>query len=213
MERYEYETIISKCADFELCTQWSTKKWLNISKYIAGDYDLDKYIAFYERGTIFKNGKKGFLITEDAIYFDGADAKVPFRGLTNITYEKVNSFMMNAYFHYQDGHRQGYRISFPKCEKLVQILTEIAIKYNDSKNNAKKTVTDEKTEGAEWGSNDKVLVQDTCVCCLACADACPIGAISMVKEWDKVVVNQDECVQCGECEKICPAYAIVVKKV
>ena len=48
-------------------------------------------------------------------------------------------------------------------------------------------------------------ITDDCVSCGACADACPIGAIS---EGDgKYVIDADACVECGACAGACPVGA------
>ena len=50
------------------------------------------------------------------------------------------------------------------------------------------------------------VISDECISCGACADTCPVGAIS---EGDgKFVVDANECIDCGACEDGCPVGAI-----
>ena len=50
------------------------------------------------------------------------------------------------------------------------------------------------------------LITDECIACGACADTCPVGAISLGENG--IYVINDECVDCGACEDGCPVAAI-----
>lgn len=51
------------------------------------------------------------------------------------------------------------------------------------------------------------VITDECLSCGACADQCPVEAIT---EGDsKYVIDQDTCVECGACAAQCPVGAIV----
>ena len=50
-------------------------------------------------------------------------------------------------------------------------------------------------------------ITDECVACGACADTCPVGAISL-GDAGIYVVDQDACVDCGACEDGGPTGAI-----
>ncbi len=48
-------------------------------------------------------------------------------------------------------------------------------------------------------------ITDACVKCGACADGCPVNAIS---EGDETyVIDADVCIGCGACADVCPVGA------
>jgi ferredoxin len=49
-------------------------------------------------------------------------------------------------------------------------------------------------------------ITDACVKCGACAEQCPVEAISEGDE--KYVIDADVCVSCGACAAQCPVEAI-----
>lgn len=51
------------------------------------------------------------------------------------------------------------------------------------------------------------VISDECLACGACADTCPVGAISM-DDAKGIYVIGDECVECGACVDTCPVGAI-----
>jgi ferredoxin len=55
-------------------------------------------------------------------------------------------------------------------------------------------------------NNMAFIITDACVKCGACADNCPVEAISEGDE--KYVIDADVCVSCGSCADNCPTEAI-----
>ena len=50
------------------------------------------------------------------------------------------------------------------------------------------------------------VINDDCISCGACADGCPVSAIS---EGDgKFEIDADSCIDCGACADGCPVSAI-----
>lgn len=52
-------------------------------------------------------------------------------------------------------------------------------------------------------------ISDACISCGACADTCPLSAIS--EGADHYEVDADTCIDCGACEDACPTGAIAAE--
>jgi len=52
-------------------------------------------------------------------------------------------------------------------------------------------------------------ITDACVKCGACAENCPVEAISEGEA--QYIIDPDTCVDCGACAANCPAEAIVAE--
>jgi len=59
------------------------------------------------------------------------------------------------------------------------------------------------------GANMAHKITDACVSCGACAEQCPVEAISQGDT--QYVIDPDTCVDCGSCAATCPNDAIVAE--
>lgn len=57
------------------------------------------------------------------------------------------------------------------------------------------------------GKLKKDFVEKNCDYCQLCAHVCPVGAIRVDKNQEKLVFDQDKCIGCGDCVYTCPTDA------
>ena len=57
----------------------------------------------------------------------------------------------------------------------------------------------EKQMGTHW-------IDDGCINCAACAEVCPVDAIS--EQGEVHVIDKEVCIDCGECDSVCPVDVI-----
>ena len=49
------------------------------------------------------------------------------------------------------------------------------------------------------------IIKDSCISCAACADICPVQAIS--EGETQYVIDESACIGCGACQSVCPVGA------
>ena len=54
------------------------------------------------------------------------------------------------------------------------------------------------------------VITDECLACGACADTCPVGAISGAVKQPHVI-DTNKCIKCGVCVETCKFDAIIKK--
>ena len=57
------------------------------------------------------------------------------------------------------------------------------------------------------------IAGDECVQCETCIDRCMLGALQLVEEEEKVVVDAEKCIGCGVCAIACPTEALKLHRI
>lgn len=61
---------------------------------------------------------------------------------------------------------------------------------------------------------DEICKKESCTACFACADVCPVGAITLKYDGEatRPFINPEKCISCEKCKKVCPINNPVKKK-
>jgi len=51
-------------------------------------------------------------------------------------------------------------------------------------------------------------IDEGCINCAACADVCPVNAISEVDVDEVHAIDKGTCTDCGACDDVCPVDVI-----
>ena len=159
MKRNDYEKLVKPLSRFSLKKELSYKQTHNILKHIATDIKENDIIAFYDV-TFSNNGKEGTLIAKNAIYCDYKNAKVPFKGLKEITNIKKNKASITASFVYEDEQTINcFLTTGTEIDVFLDVLRKIVKQYNNTFEEVKavKQVKKAKEETIHESDADKAL--------------------------------------------------------
>lgn len=129
MDRNSFNKILKNYPNFVLKKDLKYKQIKNALEDIAPDIKENDLIALYDTGT-FKNGKNGFLISKDAIYYSVTKTKIPFKDMDSFAYRKESSYTFEIKAHYIDGHEVYGKVVYSDGQSFADLILAIASAYN-----------------------------------------------------------------------------------
>ena len=127
MKVKEYEKLIQQHPSFVLKKDLEPNEIQNIRNNVARDIFEDDIIAFSDV-SLFRNAKKGVLITKSAIY---QDDKLPFKGVKEIDRIFIDKNHILLSFVYNDNSKKEMKVTITTKQMLfVNVLQQIVERYN-----------------------------------------------------------------------------------
>lgn len=154
MDRNSFNQILKNFPNFVLKKDLKYKQIKNALEDIAPDIKENDLIALYDTGT-FKNGKNGYVISKDAIYYNITKTKIPFKDMDSFAYRKESSYTFEIKAHYIDGHEVYGKVVYSDGQSFADLILAIAGAYNMQKES-----TAEKTEIQNTATNEPPVIEE-----------------------------------------------------
>jgi ferredoxin len=171
----------------EILIPWDPRTWSHIGKILEFQVEMGRAIL---RGLGWDMDR--IRLIEKPSNDRGRSLEASFTGGRLINYSDHHPAFMSSPFH-----------PTPNADKRSLILQSARHLFDSS---PVQDPTLPLPEGAPFGT--VVLDKKVCTLCLACASACPSGALSAGGSTPRLLFQESLCHQCGLCQAACPESAL-----